>query len=103
MQLDIRKCYQITYVGAKVTAERAGVMFPKPLNVERAEDLSFCLRRALAQLQVLSLVLAADVLAADPFHRLTEPDYARLLRRLCRDLLVAPGALADEGLQRSFG
>ena len=90
-------------MGAKVTAEGAGVVFPKPLNVKRAEDFSLCLGRTLAQLQVLRLVLAADVLAADRFHSLTEPDYARLLSRLCRDLLVAPGALADEGLQRSFG
>ena len=90
------------YVGTKVAAERAGIVFPKPLNVSRAEDPPFSLGCALAKLRVLGLVLAADAVAAHRLHRLAEVGHARLLDPLGRDLLVVPGALADERLQRFF-
>ena len=90
------------YVGTKVAAERAGVVFPKPLNVRRAEAPPLSLGYALAKLRVLGLVLAADAVAAHRLHRLAEVGHARLLDRLGRDLLVVAGALADERLQRSF-
>lgn len=90
------------YVGTKIAAEGAGAMSPKPLNVSRAEDLPRSLGRTLAQLIVLSLVLAADAVATHRLHRLAEVGHARLLRRLGRDLLVVPGARAYERLQRFF-
>lgn len=92
----------MTYMCAKVPAERAGVVSLHPLDVRRTEHFSLGLGRAPAQLKVVDLVLTPDPVSADRLDRLTEIGHTRLLGRLGRDLCVRARALADEGLQRRF-
>ena len=91
-----------TYVAKELSAESAAVVLRQPIDVHLTQDHLGTPGVGAAVLEVLDLVLAADLVGPDALHGLAEVGHALLGGRELGELVGRLAAFADERLQGRF-
>ena len=91
-----------THVAQELSAEPAAVVLRQPLDMYPTEDHLGTPGVGAAVLEVLDLVLAADLVGPDALHGLAEVGHALLGGRELGELVGRLAAFADERLQGRF-